>query len=66
MAEHNFRLIPADRALAWTELGWLVISGNAPLRWPAGNNPEVVIVEWVGEGEPVLPEHAESFAFGGE
>ena len=60
MSEAHFRYVPVERVLAWIELGWVVISGEQPLRWPTPDLHEVVIVEWPGRGDPVVPVGAAS------
>jgi hypothetical protein len=56
--ENRFRYVPKDRAPAWEALGWIIISAE-PLLWPQGEfgtGTWVVIMEWLGRGDPVVPE----------
>jgi hypothetical protein len=61
MPERSFRYVRAERANAWKQAGWSVISVPLSMRPPAGlegadgSAIDVVIVEWQQPGQPVEP-----------
>jgi hypothetical protein len=58
--EQFFRYVTADRVAAWEAIGWKAIS--EPLAWvrfiPGAR--AVVIIEWIGPGQPKEPAYASS------
>jgi hypothetical protein len=61
MRERSLRYIRAERANAWKQVGWSVISGPLSMPPPAGLEGgavraiDVVIMEWQQPGQPVEP-----------
>jgi hypothetical protein len=56
--ERFFRYVPTERANAWEQAGWNVISSSLSMRAPLdADDPaiDVVIVEWLRAGQPVEP-----------
>ena len=66
MPERSFRYARAERANAWKQAGWSVISGPLLMQPPAGLDGaavgavDVVIVEWQQPGQPVEPKEERS------
>jgi hypothetical protein len=60
MPERCFRYVRAERANAWKQAGWNVISGPLSMQPPGGlegdsSAIDVVIMEWQQPGRPVEP-----------
>jgi hypothetical protein len=66
MPERSIRYLSAERANAWKQAGWTVISGPLLMQPPAGLDGaavgavDVVIVEWQQPGQPVEPKEQRS------